>query len=146
MSDRERWIVYPLLFLAIGLAMNSNIERQVASQENRSTDADIVKCKTLEIIGPEGSSNPQARLSAGPSGAMLSLFDRDGQSVIRLGHDEGLCKLIAKASNKGEISNLPLFGGPLVPLPLLKPKGIQPLHKQSTQPPAKEESKPEQPD
>ncbi|MEM9185535.1 MAG: hypothetical protein AAGB00_03470 [Planctomycetota bacterium] len=45
MSERERWIVYPLLFLALGTALRDKLMKQ--------TVADQVVCKQLIIRGDE---------------------------------------------------------------------------------------------
>jgi hypothetical protein len=105
MSDRERWIVYPLLFLAIGLAMRSDIEQQ---DEGHAGQADLVRCKAIEVIGPEGKptvsistsskgdgllemgnaqGDLESRLGANAAGATLQLLDHEGKIYALVGHD-----------------------------------------------------------
>ena len=56
MNNRERWTVYPLLFLAIGLAVRAGI----ASREPFDTlrgerlDAGQVVCRELVVTGSDG--------------------------------------------------------------------------------------------
>jgi len=45
MSDRERWIIYPLLFLALGSSIWGKLTKQIASP--------LVRCQELEIVGPD---------------------------------------------------------------------------------------------
>jgi hypothetical protein len=114
MSDRERWIVYPLLFLAIGLALRNNVDMQ--DEQGGAADLNQIRCKTLEVIGPDGQ--PKVTLAAddngdgvvettaangavmmkmgsNPSGADLTLFDADHKKLLLLGFDEQIMGLVA---------------------------------------------------
>lgn len=53
MSERERWIVYPLLFLALGAGLRDKLLKQ--------TTADQVVCKRLVVIDDAGK--PTAALA-----------------------------------------------------------------------------------
>lgn len=46
MTDRERWIVYPLLFLALGAALRDKIDKQ--------TQAKQIICEQLLLVDNEG--------------------------------------------------------------------------------------------
>ena len=48
MSERERWIVYPLLFLALGVALRDELFDQTWSRR--------VVCERLTVIDSEGST------------------------------------------------------------------------------------------
>jgi len=52
MSERERWIVYPLLFFALGAALRDKLLQQV--------DVKNIRCENLQIVG---SQNPQQVLA-----------------------------------------------------------------------------------
>jgi hypothetical protein len=105
MSDRERWIVYPLLLLAIGLALRNGVE---TPDEGHGAEVDVVRCKALEVMGPEGkptvtittsdkgdgmvetgnaNGKLQSRLSANPSGGALQLLDSEDQIYAMVGHE-----------------------------------------------------------
>lgn len=46
MNDRERWIVYPLLFLALGAALRDKLIKQTRAKE--------IVCETLYLVDSEG--------------------------------------------------------------------------------------------
>jgi len=125
MSDRERWIVYPLLFLAIGLAMRNDLAMQ---DEEHGGEVDVVRCKALEVVGPEGkptatistnsngdgfletgsaSGEVQTRLGANVSGATLELLDRAGKLYALVGHDADRVGFFVGDTESGKL--LPLF-------------------------------------
>lgn len=53
MNDRERWIVYPLLFLALGAALRDKLAKQTRAKE--------IVCETLYLVDNEG--RPMAYLT-----------------------------------------------------------------------------------
>lgn len=58
MSERERWIVYPLLFLALGAALRDKLV-------DRTLSRDIV-CQRLTIVGDDrGGQPPQPLIELG---------------------------------------------------------------------------------
>jgi hypothetical protein len=111
MTDRERWIVYPLLFLAVGLGLKSGAAAKLTVAETDVVDAETVRCKKLLVVtpGPDAASvqpvaiigadthgrgvvetfsadgRPQARLSSDPVGAILTLFDRQAHVAMVTG-------------------------------------------------------------
>src|SRR5262249_42778270 len=75
MSDRERWIVFPLLLLAIGLALRNNLEVQ---DEGQTAEADVIRCRALEVLGPEGK--PTVTITSSSKGdGLLEVCDAGGQ-------------------------------------------------------------------
>lgn len=46
MTDRERWIVYPLLFLALGSALRDKLAKQTRAKQ--------IICEQLYLVDPEG--------------------------------------------------------------------------------------------
>jgi len=94
MSNRERWVVYPLLFLAIGMAMHNQIElSQDVSQ--------VIRCKKLEIMGAD--SEPAVTISTATSGeAIVQATAADGTPVtLRFAHQaEHLVLLVSDALNQ----------------------------------------------
>jgi hypothetical protein len=127
MTDRERWIVYPLLLLAIGLAMGN---RLVLQDEEHGGEADVVRCKGLEIIGPEGKptislstsekgnglvevgdvqGQLQSRLSANASGATLELLDHDAKLYEFIGHYANRFGLFAGSADGAKVLSLLSF-------------------------------------
>jgi hypothetical protein len=133
MSDRERWIVYPLLLLAIGLAMGNRI---VLQDEEHGGEADVIRCKGLEVIGPEGKptislstsekgngmvevgdaqGQLQSRLSANASGATLQLLDHDAKLYEFIGHYANRFGLFAGDAEGAKVLSLLSFATHVAP-------------------------------
>jgi hypothetical protein len=82
MSDRERWIVYPLLFLAIGFGLKSQWPRP-DDLECRS-----VRCKNIVVDNLDGT--PCIRLgSTQVQAGEIRLYGAARQPVMTLGADRG---------------------------------------------------------
>ena len=146
MSNRERWIVYPLLFMSLGFSFTNGLELQERSAlHDRGSEsvADVghLRCKSLEIIGADGKPRGsigtsdagngllqlgapdgtlQAKLDSNLSGALLSLFDRSGKVAVRLGY-EGEQIILAITGPLGT-----LRPGFVVPLPDVRGDLIEP--------------------
>jgi hypothetical protein len=133
MSDRERWIVYPLLLLAIGLAMGN---RLVLQDEEHGGETDVIRCRGLEILGPEGKptislstsekgngmvevgdaqGQLQSRLSANASGATLELLDRDAKLYEFIGHYANRFGLFAGSADGAKVLSLLSFATHVTP-------------------------------
>jgi hypothetical protein len=55
MSDRERWIVYPLLFLAIGLSLRTKAFVETGQiKVNQVVDAEQINCRRLIVQNEKG--------------------------------------------------------------------------------------------
>ena len=70
MTSRERWILYPLLFLTLGIVMRDKVlpQSHFHAQEitaYREIEADRIRCNQLEV----GTIQSQALVITGPSGA-----------------------------------------------------------------------------
>jgi hypothetical protein len=79
MSNRERWTVYPLLFLALGVSLRDKITDSV---EVRS-----ITCEDLAVMGRDGKT--QVRLFVhGPQSGRLIVFGQNGNAAISLGTNE----------------------------------------------------------
>jgi hypothetical protein len=122
MSNRERWVVYPLLFMSLGMSLTNGLERQEKAamegraQENRgNVEVGVLRCKTLEIVAPNGAprwqigttaagegsldligkdNTLQAQLQGNPSGALLSLFHNQDRVGLHLGFDNEEARLL----------------------------------------------------
>jgi hypothetical protein len=88
MSTRERWIVYPLLFMTLGIALREKIVppnrlhvSQVVCDRLQSTQSE---CRTLLVVGP----NNRPVVIAGTDGATLAgtieTFSARGLPQVRL--------------------------------------------------------------
>lgn len=91
MSERERWIVYPLLFFALGAAVRDKILHRV--------DAKEIYCESLKIVDKQDpSGRPLAELGiqrarfndptqTADSVGLLRLINSEGQEVCHLASD-----------------------------------------------------------
>lgn len=83
MSDRERWIVYPLLFLALGAALRDKLAKQTRAK-------DIV-CEHLYLVDADG--RPAAAITgselrfdlAGAGNGFIKANTVDAQGLFQLG-------------------------------------------------------------
>src|ERR1051325_7588605 len=75
MSSRERWTVYPLLFLTLGITLKDKVTREIST--------DRVNCKQLLVTDRLG--HPQLALSPTPTGGLVDIRSRNGQGLL-LGH------------------------------------------------------------
>ncbi len=108
MSQRERWVVYPLLFLALGLALRDKLVPP------RSLTAGVVLCDHLEVLGPANCHR-------------LTVRDAAGHTALVLGADDDL---------RYGLFALRAGGKPLVPLSLYDMPRLDPQIKGQDQPPA----------
>lgn len=83
MSDRERWIVYPLLFLALAVSLRDKLTQTVRAER--------VECRALIL----NDARQRPRLMLAPAAAAespsenppegLLLLDAQGRELARLG-------------------------------------------------------------
>lgn len=99
MSERERWIVYPLLFFALGAALRDKFTHEVRTDQLL---AGKIACEELLILDPskpsdEGqrrvvaqlSSNaPQGRNSSGGHYGQLILIGSQGEELCGVNNDQ----------------------------------------------------------
>lgn len=99
MSERERWIVYPLLLFALGAATRDKLMQQVVSKE--------IRCESLQIVDQQDPDITLAELSFKKAvdndptqlsdrvGALV-LKDSDGNIVCDIATDVLVGRLIAR--------------------------------------------------
>lgn len=85
MSTRERWIVYPLLFLTLGIALTDKITRLVRT--------DTVVCKTLLVTDREGKLQ-QVYISSGVEGGIIQAHANPPGVNVVLGYANQLVGLM----------------------------------------------------
>jgi hypothetical protein len=104
MSDRERWIVYPLLVLSLALAVKDRYDAWQGTSE-----FNVLVCRTLLVQNEVGEVQAviqentrgaaelslagkgelvEASLTADEGGGRLMLMRRADQKAILLGHDQ----------------------------------------------------------
>lgn len=74
MSDRERWIVYPLLFMALGMSWHDKI-------------APNHRVLTHDLIVVNDDERPAFRVKATPKGDAVVHWYRGDREIERLGPD-----------------------------------------------------------
>src|SRR5262245_35031150 len=70
MNERERWIVYPLLFFALGAALRDKFLQQVETKELRcqrlvAKEVEVegtILCTGLAVLDPENRTQPLVEL------------------------------------------------------------------------------------
>ena len=88
MSTRERWIVYPLLFLALGTAIKPKLTTPEVRPTARPVTVlrvDRVECGALSILGDD--EKPRVIASAVEGGGLIHVVDNQGQPVVALRAD-----------------------------------------------------------
>jgi len=134
MSTRERWVVYPLLFLALGIAMRDKVlppktlragsvvcDRVACNRvESRALVIQGPKGKPVLIAGTDAKNNagtletftengiPQVRLLSTDTGGMVNTIGHAGKVLLVIGH---------AGKNFGVFAQIPELGPP-VPLTL----------------------------
>jgi hypothetical protein len=69
MSERERWVVYPLLFLALGASLRDKLIDQTTSR--------VIVCQELQVVDDDLSGRRQRNILARIGPASI-----DGESLI----------------------------------------------------------------
>lgn len=72
MSSRERWTVYPLLFLTLGIALKDKITREITTNK--------VSCKAVWVTDHEGK--PQLVMGHGPNRLLGMMFVDEAGKIV----------------------------------------------------------------
>jgi hypothetical protein len=84
MSSRERWTVYPLLFLTLGIAMTDKVTRTV--------DTDQVVCRSLLVTDRLGK--PQVVVGMNEAGGIVQMQSASQGVNVLVGHTGRLAGLL----------------------------------------------------
>lgn len=100
MSERERWIVYPLLFFALGAALRDKFLQQVTTKELHCERvvADSIACDALGVFDPERRGEALVELGVGERAGepgrtgserlgVLILRDTQGKELCSVSND-----------------------------------------------------------
>ena len=87
MSSRERWTVYPLLFLALGLAVRSIAVPQgdFAAARVDALESTRLVCKELVIESTDGTILVHMGRVVGGGGGRIEIKDSDGIDTMAVG-------------------------------------------------------------
>jgi hypothetical protein len=76
MTDRERWTVYPLLFLALGISVKDKLEKE------KKINVDQVRCNSL-VVTDRGSGKDRVTIGSSPAGGIMQVQgDHDVRSIL----------------------------------------------------------------
>ena len=106
MSTRERWIVYPLLFLTLGIALKDKIVRQIRTGQ--------VVCRALVVT--DGRGHERVVLGSNLDGGVVRTTSARGGVDVSVGHFNQAAGLLMTGP-KGN----PLRGSILIPSVLQQP-------------------------
>jgi hypothetical protein len=91
MSSRERWTVYPLLFLAIGLAVRAAAlpAERFATLAADTVQADQLQCREIVVTGTDGTVLVHIGRVVGGGGGRIEVKDAAGIDAIAIGTRPG---------------------------------------------------------
>jgi hypothetical protein len=91
MSSRERWTVYPLLFLAIGLAVRAAAvpPAEFAAARVDSLQATRMVCRELIVNADDGTILVHVGRVVGGGGGRIEVKDQRGIDAVALGTGPG---------------------------------------------------------
>jgi hypothetical protein len=129
MTERERWIVYPLLFLALGAAFRDKLVDRTTTK--------VIKCQELDIEDESGRTLAKiGRTDATPTAPSIGYFLLNGQLDVN-----GLLKVDGVVNAKQYAYQglvLPLWQ----PIPgFIMPNVVHPTQPQAPSKPPANESK-----
>ena len=114
MTSRERWTVYPLLFLAIGLAVRAIAvpQGEFAAARVDELESTRLVCKEIVIENDDGTILVHMGRVVGGGGGRIEIKDQDGIDTIAVGtqqdHREGVVEFFdAKGEPSGQLSAAP---------------------------------------
>ncbi|MBM4012697.1 MAG: hypothetical protein ACKO4Z_11260 [Planctomycetota bacterium] len=84
MTSRERWTVYPLLFLAIGLALRA-VSIPPSELEVHVIDADRVVCGEIVVKSADGPTLIHVGRVKGDGGGRIEISDHQGREAMAIG-------------------------------------------------------------
>jgi hypothetical protein len=123
MSERERWIVYPLLLFALGAAVRDKLMQRVEAKE--------IRCESLQIVDQQDPNKLLAELSFKPISndptqladrvGSLQLLDSDGHDVCSFATDARVGRMIARQLFIIDPEHRPLVVAATEPLPVMTP-------------------------
>ena len=87
MSSRDRWTIYPLLFLALGLAVRAAMLPPARSPALAAVtlDAEQVSCREIVLTGTDGTVLVHIGRVVGGGGGRIEIKDATGTDAIAIG-------------------------------------------------------------
>ena len=107
MSNRERWTVYPLLFLTLGIALTDKVTRRI--------DTDFVRCKTLLVTNRQGE--PRVIVAPTADGGIVEAHAATAGINVILGQTNSMAGLMFSDANHRLLTRFAIPLSPKVPAP-----------------------------
>jgi hypothetical protein len=87
MSSRERWTVYPLLFLAIGLAVRAAAlpAERFETLAAGTVEAEQIICREIVVTGTDGTVLVHIGRVVGGGGGRIEIKDAKGVDALAVG-------------------------------------------------------------
>lgn len=85
MTTAERWTVYPLLLLAIGLAVRGQLGLEGSGATGQTISADAVVCRELAVLGEADEIIIHAGRVQGGGGGRIEIRDAEGRDAVAVG-------------------------------------------------------------
>jgi hypothetical protein len=86
MSDRERWVLYPLLCLALGAGLWNKLAPPV------QLEASQVKCRELVIV--DENEQRKVLLTSGSEGGAIVIWNATDDVMLTIGHQGPLSGML----------------------------------------------------
>ena len=102
MSERERWIVYPLLFLTLGIALRDKFG---VAKEVR---AHRIICEELVVLNED--AGPQVVLDSTKAGGLVRAINADHTMQLVLGHEDRASSVFCESATNDGTATRALFG------------------------------------
>ena len=102
MSERERWIVYPLLLLTLGIALRDKfgIAKEVKAHR--------VVCEELVVL--DDDAGPQVVLESTKAGGVIRAINANHTMQLVLGHEDRASSLFCESATANGVAKRALFG------------------------------------
>jgi len=103
MSERERWIVYPLLFLTLGIALRDKLGGTA-----KKIEAQRVVCEQLVVSNEK--AGPQVVLDSTKAGGIVHAISADHTMDLVLGHEDRGSSLFCETAANDRRTKWALLG------------------------------------
>jgi hypothetical protein len=107
MNERERWIVYPLLFFALGASLRDKFLQHVSTKELECQRLVVkqISCEELVVTDPMKPDRIVAKLTSGSPAGGGEKADRYGVLVLIDSEGKELCGVTNNQLQVGQISS-----------------------------------------
>lgn len=90
MSNRERWIIYPLLFMTLGITIRGRLflpKARTPGVKVEQVDALDVQCRSLTVTDADGATRLQIGVTSSNAG-QLEIYKGSEEMVVLIGTDQ----------------------------------------------------------